>query len=134
MKRGSTIHKESLPGQKLVKRRKIEDISIPESSLGESEPVVTKPPQESPVDKNDDTASLTSSDESDDDIELEQQRLKEMRDKRVRESAGAEDGIPSSDFDVLFRRKPIQKKSSVAIHNIKQNSESYKAFMKKIFK
>lgn len=141
MQKGNISHKESLPSQRHVKRRKLDVVDRVEAVANASE--VRHPKQkenqkkqrELPV-ETDETASHSSSDSDSDDIEAERQRLQQLRESRVRQNSTNEDPTTerSSDYDVLFRKRFTRSSKGINVQNNKQESTAYKNFMKKMFK
>lgn len=129
MPTGSIFHKEGLPSQRLVKRRKIDvlekplDAKTPSKESKDDE--VTKP----------DTYEPSEESESDsEDMELEQQRLEQLQKSRTEKATPNTAVTKSSDFDVLFQNKQRHKHSSSSPINNKEASAAHQQFMKKMFK
>lgn len=131
-------HKESLPSQRTVKRRRTERIAEAIDDRKESNQSVEAKQNEllPGVDKKiDETYSSSSSEtENDDDLELELQRLQQLRETKARKNSI---GMPQStnwNYDVLFQSKSRRESNVQDIRNDKQESVAYKSFMKKMFK
>lgn len=82
--------------------------------------------------------SSSDSGSDDEDIEQEQERLRKIQESRriqAEMTNGESFTTKSTDYDVLFRKRPAKKTNQEGVrHNNKQESESYKQFMKKLFK
>lgn len=143
------LHKENLPAQSRLKRRRIDPAPTAELdaaiSAGPSEketvsddrPVEPAPPLPPP------SESSPSSDEDDDDIERENARLAQIRAKTraARESGETTSKGSSYNHDVLFRRADWRQKGTGktdnkwgAVANDAQGSAAFKHFMKKHFR
>lgn len=136
--KGTISHKESLPSQRIVKRRKIEVVSeAVESTKGGSESVGKKEKRSlSAITKevDEDKNSSLSETDSDDDLQLEQQRLQQLRETKVRENPVGESQNTNWNYDILFQNKHRKEKKVQDIRNDKQESVTYKRFMKNLFK
>lgn len=140
MQKGNITHKESLPSQRLVKRRKLDLVDHTEkdeplTNTNNNVPVKPKS-RELKVEQIDEAASSSSDNDDNDDIEIERQRLQQLRESRLRQSSSAEDPASekTADYDVLFRKPHRKSSTQTKIQNNKQESVAYKNFMKKMFK
>lgn len=131
-------HKESLPSQIIIKRRRLEDVTkVTEDTKGDSHKAecTQKDSLSMPVKKNDEIRSSSPSEcESDDDLELEQERLQQLRNAKLRETPGGKSQNMNWNYDVLFQDKSRREREAQDIRNDKQESVAYKKFMKKMFK
>lgn len=128
-----TAHKEALPSQKTLKRRRTE----PDVKEGvESEQVKVKENEIPNKNKTEDIETCSSSDE-DDDLAEEQSRLEALRNSQPSNSSARADGLPSSnqsDFDVLFHGTRRRSTVKEGIQNSKEKSTNYNRFLKNMFK
>lgn len=136
--KGTISHKESLPSQKIVKRRKIEVVSEAVEPIKDGSENAGKKEKRSLLavtkEVDGDQNSSLSESESDDDLQLEQQRLQQLRETKVRENPVGESHNTNWNYDILFQNKHRKEKKLQDIRNDKQESVTYKSFMKKLFK